>query len=73
MCLDEAMLLGIGAAHQLAEAQFDVDRPPEGFLTFLKTGLGAHLKAHGYQYRKMLDEELAKIKVSLWRWLLRIA
>jgi hypothetical protein len=65
MCLDEALLQGIGAAHQLAEAEFPVDTPPKGFLTFLKTGLGGHLKAHGYKYRKMLDEELAKIKVSL--------
>jgi hypothetical protein len=69
MCLDEALLQGIGAAHQFEDAAFPVDKPPDGFLKFLKTGLGGHLKAHGYQYRKMLDEELAKIKVSLWRWL----
>ena len=70
MCLDEALLQGIGAAHQFEDAAFPVDKPPDGFLKFLKTGLGGHLKAHGYQYRKMLDEELAKIKVSLWRCLL---
>ena len=69
MCLDEALLQGIGAAHQFEDAAFPVDKPTDGFLKFLKTGLGGHLKAHGYQYRKMLDEELAKIKVSLWRWL----
>ena len=65
MCLDEALLQGIGAARQLAEAEFPVDTPPKGFLTFLKTGLGAHLKAHGYKYRQMLDREIAKIKVRL--------
>ena len=63
MCLDEALLQGIGAAHQLEVAAFD--KPPDGFLTFLKTGLGGHLKAHGYKYRQMLDRELAKIKVCL--------
>ena len=61
MCLDEALLQGIGVAHQLEAAKFD--KPPDGFLTFLKTGLGGHLRAHGYHYRKVLDEEIAKIKV----------
>ena len=68
MCLDEALLQGIGAAHQFADAEFPLNTPPKGFMTFLKTGLGAHLKAHGYHYRQMLDDELAKIKVSLQRW-----
>ena len=67
MCLDEALLQAIGAAHQFEDAIFPVDKPPDGFLKMLKTGLGGHLKAHGYHYRKMLDEELAKIKVSLQR------
>ena len=46
MCLDEALLQAIGAAHQFEDAIFPVDKPPDGFLKMLKTGLGGHLK-HG--------------------------
>eukprot|EP01046_Picozoa_sp_COSAG06_P017457 COSAG06_NODE_1187_length_10334_cov_68.868197_3_plen_122_part_00 len=49
ICLDERLLTGIGAAHQLAKAYF-ADKPPNGFLEVLRDSLGFHMRVFESEY-----------------------
>ena len=60
MCLDEDVLIGLGAAEQLSHAVFE--KPPLELLKLLKQGPGKHLKKHEYEYRRKIDEELSQIR-----------
>ena len=60
MCLDEDVLIGLGAAEQLSHAV--LKEPPTELLKLLKQGPGKHLKKHEYEYRRKIDEELSQIR-----------
>ena len=60
MCLDEDVLIGLGAAEQLSHAV--LEKPPTELLKLLKQGPGKHLKKHEYEYRRKIDGELSQIR-----------
>jgi hypothetical protein len=59
ICMDEAVLKGIGAAQQLKDT---VGTVPDELIKLLKQGPAQHLLEHAYEYRRKFDVELASIK-----------
>eukprot|EP01052_Picozoa_sp_SAG31_P022550 SAG31_NODE_1798_length_7243_cov_4.509518_1_plen_247_part_00 len=59
ICMDEEVLTGIGAAHQMQDM---IGKVPDEVVTLLKQGPGRHLQEHAYEYRRKFDAELAAIR-----------
>ena len=59
ICMDEAVLDGIGAAEQL---QNIAGEPPAEWIKRLKQGPGRHLQQHAFDYRQKFVAELGAIR-----------
>eukprot|EP01052_Picozoa_sp_SAG31_P035761 SAG31_NODE_4359_length_3313_cov_2.107032_1_plen_406_part_00 len=59
ICMDEAVLDGIGAARQLKNTNGTV---PDVVLQLLSSGPASHVQHHAYEYRRKFDVELAAIR-----------
>ena len=59
---DEAVPMGLGAAHLLKDAVTATPaQVPTELLKLLKQGPGKHVKSHAYTYRRKIDAALTKI------------
>ena len=57
---DNKVLSGLAAAYVLRDSIFK-GKPPQELLQQLKQGPGGHIKSHAYEYRRKIDQEIARI------------